>query len=185
MLIKKQAKFKTAFWSLFGAMLASVVAFPVVFLIIKDLEKASFCLGAFLLFYFAACAVAVIGMESKESKVRIGVLFVMLLVMCAPLSVVFPVGPRCFAGANVLLMLIICEMAKDISLSLSPKALRVVSGLLAVVVAIDVACYSTVFFSNKNKIETILSKCDISPLTRVEQLEEEQLINLCNVIEEA
>lgn len=38
---------------------------------------------------------------------------------------------------------------------------------------------------DKNKIETILSKCDISPLTRVEQLEEEQLINLCNVIEEA
>lgn len=160
MLIKKQAKFKTAFWSLFGAMLASVVAFPVVFLIIKDLEKASFCLGAFLLFYFAACAVAVIGMESKESKVRIGILFVMLLVMCAPLSVVFPVGPRCFAGANVLLMLIICEMAKDISLSLSPKALRVVSGLLAVVVAIDVACYSTVFFSNKNKIETIRTQAE-------------------------
>ena len=38
---------------------------------------------------------------------------------------------------------------------------------------------------DKNKIETILSKCDISPLTRAEQLEEEQLINLCNVIEEA
>ena len=38
---------------------------------------------------------------------------------------------------------------------------------------------------DKTKIEGILNKCGISPLTRVEQLEESELINLCNVIEEA
>lgn len=160
LLIKKQTKFKTAFWSLFGAMLASVAAFPVVFLITKNIEKASFCLGAFLLFYFAACTVAVIGMENKESKARIGVLFAMLLIMCVPLSVVFPVGPRCFAGANILMMLIICEMEKSIELHSSRKALKIVSAFLAAVIAIDVACYSVVFFSNKNKIETIRTQAE-------------------------
>lgn len=38
---------------------------------------------------------------------------------------------------------------------------------------------------DKTKIEEILNNCNISPLTRVEQLSEEQLINLCNTIENA
>ena len=38
---------------------------------------------------------------------------------------------------------------------------------------------------DKSRIEGILNNCNISPLTRVEQLEEAELINLCNVIEEA
>lgn len=38
---------------------------------------------------------------------------------------------------------------------------------------------------DKSKIEEILTKCNISPLTRVEQLSEDELINLCNVIEDA
>ena len=38
---------------------------------------------------------------------------------------------------------------------------------------------------DKSKIQDILAKCNISPLTRVEQLSEDELINLCNVIEDA
>lgn len=38
--------------------------------------------------------------------------------------------------------------------------------------------------SDKEKIDLVLNKCEISPLTRVEQLSEEKIIELCNVIEE-
>lgn len=42
----------------------------------------------------------------------------------------------------------------------------------------------TTIINDKEKIDFVLNKCEISPLTRVEQLSEEKIIELCNVIEE-
>ncbi len=38
--------------------------------------------------------------------------------------------------------------------------------------------------SDREKIDLVLNKCKISPLTRVEQLSEEKIIELCNTVEE-
>lgn len=154
LLIAKYKKHKAAFWSAFGLMIASLLCFPVVFFIAKQTETANYCLGIFLLFYFSVCAVAVATVENKQTKIRIAILFAMLLILCVPLSVVYPVGPRCFVGAYIILLLAVCEMLGEFDLA-NKKALKTASAALALVVAIDVICYSIVCLSNKNKIETI------------------------------
>lgn len=169
MLIKKSAKLKKAFWAAFSLMIVSVLAFPAVYLITRRLETAYYTLGAFLLFFFATAAVAVAGITEAKTKTKTAVLFAMLLVLCVPLSIVYPVGPRCFVGAYILILIAICELLKEFEFAGNKKTVKFISAAFALVFIFDLICYSTVFFSNKNKIESIRSQAEQSKQVVIER----------------
>lgn len=147
-------KMKRAMLIAYSSAGLSAVAFAIVFVVTGDFEKAQLLSGAFLLVLFVAVGIAVSSSMDKASKTRVLIYASMIAVQCAPLCVVNPVGPRCFSGSYVLLIMIIGEMLSVLCKDKKGSA-KGLKTLLIIVLAMDIICYSIVFIANQRKVNFI------------------------------
>ncbi len=82
-------------------------------------------------------------------KPKLIIYILLILGLALPFCVVGPIGTRCFVGVNLILLLIIKMLLEKVDYK------RLSAILLAVVLCVNFAIYSTLYISNQNKIETI------------------------------
>ncbi len=84
-----------------------------------------------------------------KTKIRIYILLIAGLSL--PFCVVGPIGTRCFVGVNLILLLIIQMLAKNININ------KIVKVAFVIILCLDFVIYGILYISNQNKIEKINS----------------------------
>lgn len=82
-------------------------------------------------------------------KRRVTVCVMLALGLSLPFCVVGPIGTRCFFGVNLLLLLIIQNLTKELDIK------RISKLSLIAVLCLNFAIYGVLYFSNQNKVENI------------------------------
>ena len=129
-------------------------------------EQAGIAVFVFLIVTSIFCGLVIYYCTDALRKKRIGIYALLIAVQVAPLCFVFPIGPRCYNGVYVLLIMLAGELLGELeekaafAKSTKPSAQRILRTLLTVVLIIDIIGYSIVFFANNNKIRTIRQEVD-------------------------
>lgn len=147
---------------LFIIFMSSVLIFIFVILLTKKYDKLQMLAGFVLLYMVLFCSIIAKTFKNQKSKRLIVVYFVLIVLQAAPLAVVSPVGPRCFNGIYIISVMIVKEfweeyktVRRDYNSFFGTKMIK---SALAVLLVIDLFCYSQVFIGNNNKIELIRSE---------------------------
>lgn len=82
-------------------------------------------------------------------KTQIIIYILLILGLVLPFCVVGPIGTRCFIGVNLILLLVIQMLLKNVDVK------RLSAIMLAVILCLNFAIYGVLYVSNHNKIEAI------------------------------
>ena len=153
----KNKKISLSVYGGFIFALLSAVAGGIVYLLTKDVEKLKLFLGILFFFVLLSCAVMIFNFVEKEKQKKIAIYFLMILVLTLPLTVVFPVGARCYVGAYILLIMIMRELYDFDENHRFSKFIKIACAVLLV---FNLVGYSVVFASTYKKVEYIRSETE-------------------------
>ncbi len=148
----KNKKVSFLVYSCFGLALASGVSSGVVYFVTKDVEKLKLFLGILFFFVLLSCAVMIFNFVDKEKQKKIAVYFIMILILTLPLTIVFPVGARCYVGAYILLIMILKELY---DFDENHKFAKFIKCACVILLAFNLIGYSIVFASTCKKVDYI------------------------------
>lgn len=153
----KNKKITVTVYSCFALAAVSAVLAGVIYLLTKDVEKLKLFAGLLFFFILLSCAVMIISFVDKEKQKKIAVYFIMILILTLPLTVVFPVGARCYVGAYILLIMILKELYDFEENHKFSKFIKIASAILLV---FNLVGYSIVFASTCRKVDYIRSEAE-------------------------
>lgn len=154
-------KIRCAIYVLYGFSLVFLCVYLAQYARTGRPEAAQYATGLFCIAFAAAAGLAVHRCLPPPARGRAGLLFLAFLLLTGPLCFVDPVGPRCFSGAAVVLLLIAGELFATLRAERKPNQksagapARVLLCLLAALCAWNLFCYSQAYCSNMQKVETI------------------------------
>lgn len=154
-------KIRLAVYMLYGLSLVFLCVYLVQYARTGRPEAAQYFTGLFCIAFAAAAGLAAFHCLPPPARGKTGLLFLAFLLLTGPLCFVDPVGPRCFSGASVVLLLIAGEFFAVLRAERKPNQksaeapARVLLCLLAALCAWNLFCYSQAYCSNEQKIESI------------------------------
>lgn len=158
---KANRKIRCAVYALYGLSLVFLCVYLAQYARTGLPETAQYMTGLFCVAFASAAGIAACHCLPPPARGKTGLLFLALLVLTGPLCLVDPVGPRCFTGAAVLLLLIAGEFFAALRAQRKPNQgradvlARALQCLLAALCVWNLFCYSQAYVSNEKKIDTI------------------------------
>ena len=144
---------RTAIKVLFSLCALTLLAYGSAIIVVRDFKKVWYLLGVALVIFVFAVGLTVLKC-AKQCAVKLAIYTGLLLLLCGPLALVYPVGPRCYVGAYFIVILIIHEIYAQIKLTEKPAYIKAASAVLCAVLAVDLVCYAIVYTGQKHKVES-------------------------------
>ncbi len=144
---------RTAIKVLFSLCVLTLLAYGLAFVVVRDFKKVWYLLGVALVIFVFAVGLTVLKCV-KQCAPKLAIYTVLLFLLCGPLALVYPVGPRCYVGAYFIVILIVHELYSQIKLTEKPAYIKAASAVLCAVLAVDLVCYAIVYTGQKHKVES-------------------------------
>ena len=144
---------RTAIKLSFLSCVLPLIAYAITIAIVKDTKKTWYLVGVSLILFVVAIALTVIKC-AKQCAGKLALYFALLLLICAPLSLVFPIGPRCYVAAYFITLLIIHELMAQIKFEEKPAFIKAASALLCILLVFDLVGYTIVYTGQLRKVES-------------------------------
>lgn len=148
---------------LFTVFVVSIIVSALLILATRKYDKLRVLVGIVLMYLILFCSIIVKNFKNRKSRKTVAFYLVLITVHVVPLAFVSPIGPRCFFGIYILLILIAKEFLEEYKAVAqnckSVSQTKMIKVLLAILLVADLFCYSQIFIGNNNKIEFI--RCEV------------------------
>jgi len=137
----------------FSLCVPPLIAFCVALAIIKDITRVWYWIGVALLIFVVAVILTLL-LCAKQCAGRFVLYIMLLLLLCGPLSLVFPLGPRCYVGAYFIVIIMIHGLFAQLKFTEKPIFIKAASVALCVLFIFDIVCYAIVSVGQCRKVES-------------------------------
>lgn len=144
---------RTAIKVLFSLCVLTLLAYGLAFVVIRDFKKVWYLLGVALVIFVFATGLTVLKC-AKQCAPKLAIYTVLLLLLCGPLALVYPIGPRCYVGAYLILILMVYELFSQIKFTEKPAYIKAAIAALCILLAVDAVCYAVVYTGQQRKVES-------------------------------